>query len=287
MGGMGPTMTKKTLALSCAISTLLIALVAMSASCGGISFGVPFYTVDLTETLVKIPGIVDNTLDALDLWLQDLGMPTAEIDALLSDINNSITNFISDIEELSITSFPIPLVGGSIEFGLPLFVIDGIRLSGGMLNQAILFEAASLLNLDVPTSIDGEIEINGSTTQYSIVPLFSTFMLSTDVIKRLDLVIAGVSFGAGLDLIQGEIGLDPSIISPSSPGFQSVLDALRLDGLSWSAFAAHASFGVEVGLPFLRLTAEARFMLPISQTPGSWQIKVGQWAGSVELAIRF
>ena len=114
-------------------------------------------------------------------------------------------------------------------------------------------------------------------------------MLSTEVIKRLDLVIAGISFGAGLDLIQGEIGLDPSItiISPPSPGFQSVLDELHLDGLSWSAFAAHASLGVEVGLPFLRLAGEARFMLPISQTPGSWQIKVGQWAGSVELAIRF
>ncbi|MEE8194940.1 MAG: hypothetical protein V3T91_00795 [Candidatus Bipolaricaulota bacterium] len=280
-------MTKKTLTLSCAISTLLIALVAMSASCGGISFGVPFYTVDLTETLVEIPVIVDNSLDALDLWLQDLGMPTAEIDALLSDINNSITDFISNIEEFSITSFPIATVGGSIEFGLPLLVIDGIRLSGGILNQAILFEATDLLNLDVPTSIDGEIEINGSTTQYSIVPLFSTFMLSTDVIKRLDLVIAGVSFGAGLDLIQGEIGLDSPIITSVSPDFQSVLDALHLDGLSWSAFAAHVSFGVEVGLPFLRLAGEARFMFPISQTPGSWQIKVGQWAGSVELAIRF
>jgi len=282
-------MNKKTLALSCVVSMLLIALVAMSASCGGISFGVPFYTVDLTETLVTIPGIVDNSLDALALWLQDLGMPTTEIDTLLGDINNSIADFISNIEEISITSFPIPLVGGSIEFGLPLVVIDGIRLSGGILNQAILFEAADLLNLDVPHSIDGQIEINGSTTEYTIAPLFSTFMLSTEVIKRLDLVIAGISFGAGLDLIQGEIGLDPSItiILPSSDGFQSVLDALDLDGLSWSAFAAHATFGVEVGLPFLRLAGEARFMLPISQTPGSWQIKVGQWAGSVELAIRF
>jgi len=280
-------MTRKALTLSYVISMLLIALVAMSASCGGISFGVPFYTVDLTETLVITSQIVDSSLDALDVWLQDLGMPTAEIDALLSDINNSITDFISNIEEFSITSFPIPLVGGSIEFGLPLFVIDGIRLSGGMLNQAILFEAASLLNLDVPTSIDGEIEINGSTTEYSIVPLFSTFMLSTDVIKRLDLVIAGVSFGAGLDLIQGEIGLDTPIIDSLSPAFQLVLDELHLDGLSWSAFAAHVFFGVEVGLPFLRLAGEARFMFPISQTPGSWRIKVGQWAGSVELAIRF
>ncbi len=281
-------MTRKALTLSCAISMLLIALVTMSASCGGISFGVPFYTVDLTETLVRIPGIVDNSLDALDLWLQDLGMPPTEIDTLLGDINNSITDFISNIEQLSITSFPIPLVGGSIEFDLPLVVIDGIRLSGGILNQTILFEATDLLNLDVPHSIDGEIEINGSTTEYSIAPLFSTFMLSTDVIKRLDLVIAGVSFGAGLDLIQGEIGLaTPIIIEPASPGFQSVLDKLHLDGLSWSAFAAHVSFGVEVGLPFLRLAGEARFMLPISQTPGSWQIKVGQWAGSAELVIRF
>ena len=278
-------MTKKALTLSCAISMLLIALVTMSASCGGISFGVPFYTVDLTETLVIIiPEIVDNSLDALDLWLQDLGMPPTEIDTLLGDINNSITDFISNIEEFSITSFPIPLVGGSIEFDLPLVVIDGIRLSGGILNQTILFEAADLLNLDVPHSIDGQIEINGSTTEYSIAPLFSTFMLSTDVIKRLDLVIAGVSFGAGLDLIQGEIGLATPIIEP---GFQSVLDQLHLNGLSWSAFAAHVSFGVEVGLPFLRLAGEARFMLPISQTPGSWLIKVGQWAGSVELVIRF
>ena len=281
-------MNKKTLALSCVVSMLLIALVVMSASCGGISFGVPFYTVDLTETLVRIPVIVDDSLDALDLWLQDLGMPTTEIDTLLGDINNSIADFISNIEEISITSFPIPLVGGSIEFDLPLGVIDGIRLSGGILNQAILFEAADLLNLDVPHSIDGQIEINGSTTEYTIAPSFSTFMLSTEVIKRLDLVIAGISFGAGLDLIQGEIGLaTPIIIEPVSAGFQSVLDALDLDGLSWSAFAAHASFGVEVGLPFLRLAGEARFMLPISQTPGSWQIKVGQWAGSVELAIRF
>ncbi|GAF88571.1 unnamed protein product, partial [marine sediment metagenome] len=134
MGGMGQTMTKKALTLSCAISMLLIALVTMSACCGGISFGVPFYTVDLTETLVEIPGIVDNSLNALDTWLADLGMPPTEIATLLSDINNSITDFISNIEEFSITSFPIPLVGGSIEFDLPLVVIDGIRLSGGILN---------------------------------------------------------------------------------------------------------------------------------------------------------
>ncbi len=281
-------MKKKTLALSCVISMLLIALAAMGASCGGISFGVPFYTVDLTETLEEtIPGIVDNSLDALDLWLRDLGMPTTEIDALLSEISSSITDFISNIKELSTTSFPIPLVGGSIEFGLPLVVIDGIRLSGGMLNQAILFGAADLLNLGVSNSIDGEIEINGSTTEYSITPLFSTFMLSTDVVKRLDLAIAGISFGAGVDLIQGQIGLAAPIIDPLPSGFQSVLDELHLDGLSWSAFAAHASLGVEVGLPFLRLVGEARFMLPISQTPGSWKIKVGRWAGSVGLVIRF
>jgi len=284
MGGMGQTMKKKTLALSCVISMLLIALVAMGASCGGISFGIPFYTVDLTETLETIPEIVDNSLNALHTWLVDLGMPTTEIDDLLSDIDSSITDYLSAIEQLPIASFPIPLVGGSIEFGLPLVVIDGIRLSGGILNKTILFGAAELLNLGVPTSIDGEIEINGSTTTYSIAPLFSTFMLSTDVVKRLDLVIAGISFGAGVDLIQGQIGL---AIDPSAPSLQPVLDKLHLDGLSWSAFAAHASLGVEVGLPFLRLVGEARFMLPISQTPGSWKIKVGQWAGSVGLVIRF
>jgi len=269
---------------------LLIALVAMGASCGGISFGIPFYTVDLTETLELIPQTVSDSLDALDTWLTDLGMPITEIDDLLSDIDSSITDYLSAIEELPTASFPIPLVGGSIEFGLPLVVIDGIRLSGGILNQTILFGAADLLNLGVPNSIDGQIEIDGSTTTYTIAPSFSTFMLSTDVIKRLDLVIAGISFGAGVDLIQGEIGLATPIIDlidPPSPGFQSVLDALHLDGLSWSAFAAHASLGVEVGLPFLRLVGEARFMLPISQTPGSWKIKVGQWAGSVGLVIRF
>jgi len=285
MGGMGQTMKKKTLALSCVISMLLIALVAMGASCGGISFGIPFYTVDLTETLEEtIPGIVDNSLDALHTWFVDLGMPTTEIDDLLSDIDSSITDYLSAIEELPTASFPIPLVGGSIEFGLPLVVIDGIRLSGGILNETILFGAADLLNLVVPTLIDGEIEIDGFTATYEIVPSFSTFMLSTDVIKRLDLVIAGISFGAGVDLIQGQIGL---AIEHLTPGLQSVLDALHLDGLSWSAFAAHAALGVEVGLPFLRLVGEARFMLPISQTPGYWKIKVGQWAGSVGLVIRF
>jgi len=282
-------MKKKTLALSCVISMLLIALVAMGASCGGISFGIPFYTVDLTETLEEtIPEIVDNSLDALHTWLVDLGMPITEIDDLLSDIDSSITDYLSAIEELPIASFPIPLVGGSIEFGLPLVVIDGIRLSGGILNRTILFGAADLLNLGVPNSIDGEIEIDGFTATYEIDPSFSTFMLSTDVIKRLDLVIAGINFGAGVDLIQGQIGLATLItIDPPAPSLQPVLDKLHLDGLSWSAFAAHVSLGVEVGLPFLRLVGEARFMLPISQTPGYWKIKVGRWSGSVGLVIRF
>jgi len=281
-------MIRKRLALSCGISMLLITLVTIGAFCGGISLQVPFYTLDLTETLETIiPGIVDNSLNALDAWLVELGMPTTEIDTLLDDINNNITNFVSNIEQLSIASFPIPLVGGSIEFGLPFVVIDGIRLSGGILNETILFEAADLLSLELPRLIEGEIEINGSTTEYSIAPLFSTFMLSADVTKRFDLVIAGINFGAGVDLIQGEIGLAAPIITPSSPEFQPVLDQLQLAGLSWSAFAAHACLGVEIGFPFLRLAGEARFMLPISQTSGSWKIKVGQWAGNIGLVIRF
>ena len=65
------------------------------------------------------------------------------------------------------------------------------------------------------------------------------------------------------------------------------LAALRIDEFAWSVFAAHATIGFEVGLPFLRLYGDVRFLLPLSHGESWWGVQVGGFAGLLGFAILF
>ena len=65
------------------------------------------------------------------------------------------------------------------------------------------------------------------------------------------------------------------------------MDALRLDALRWSAFALHSSFGLELGPPFLRLSATVRLLIPVVRSLSWWEIGVSDLAASLGLVIRF
>jgi len=272
-------MTKIGAFLRGAIPITLVLLIPSLALAGGIAFGIPFYTIDLTATLAQVPTAVADSLDAL-------GVPSADADEVIAELNTAL----AEIEtELPVTSLPVPLFGGSIEFSLPFIVVDGLRFSGAILNDRILRGAAAFFELTIPQPlIDTQFEADGFNAAVTADASFFTFMLSTDLVKRLDLAIAGIDIGLGVDLIQGRITPQVNI---DAPGFQTEVDAalaaLHLGELYWSAFAVHGTFGFEIGLPFLRMFAEVRFLLPISQSRGWWPISVDGFAGSVGLVIRF
>ncbi|HCP31723.1 TPA: hypothetical protein DIT45_00460 [Candidatus Acetothermia bacterium] len=253
---------------------LLIALLPVTAFAFGIGVEIPFYTLDLTTTLAQVTVAAEGALGAL-------GVPPAEAAEVLNEID-------MEVSALPLL-FPVPLLGGSIEFSLPFVLIDGLRLSGGFLNDALLRGLADLFDLMVPQPLLHEqFEADGFEATVTADVSFFTFMLSTDLVKRLDLLIAGIDIGLGLDLIQGRITPEVAL---DVPGFETEVDAalaaLHLGELYWSAFAAHGTFGFEIGLPFLRTFVEVRYLLPISRTPGWWGLDIGGFTGSVGLVIRF
>ncbi len=256
-----------------------ILLISSTALAEGVGLELSFYTVDLSATLAKVPAVVADSLDAL-------GMPTADADDVIAELNASL----AEIETvLPVNSLPVPLLGGSIEFPLQFVAIDGVRLSGGMLNDTILRGMADLFAIDMPQPlVDVEIEEDVFVARCTADLPFSTFMLSTELFKRLDLVIMGIEIGLGADLIQGRISPQVNI---DAPGFQTevdaALDALHLNDLRWSTFAVHATLGLEVGPPFLRLFARGKILLSISQSTGWWPISVASFAGKIGLVIRF
>lgn len=273
-------MTKRGTFLRGAIPITLVLLIPSLALAGGIALEIPFYTIDLTATLAQVPTAVADSLDAL-------GVPSADADEVIAELNTAL----AEIEtELPVSSLPIPLFGGSIEFSLPFVLIDGLRLSGAILNDRILRGAAALFGLTIPKPlIDTQFEADGFNASATADASFFTFMLSTDLVKRLDLLIAGIDIGLGLDLIQGRITPEVNI---DAPGFQTEVDAALaalhlVDEIYWSTFSLHGSFGFEIGLPFLRTFVEVRFLLPISQSRGWWPISVDGFAGSVGMVIRF
>ncbi len=256
---------------------------------GGIGVGVSIVTVDLTETIAKVPVAAGDAFTEVEDALADLGMPQAVLDELAAEFDQAL----SEVEE-ALEGFPMllptPHFGASIEFSLPFVVIDGLRFSGGILNDQILRGIGGLFGFDIPQPLlDVEIEEDGFEASFTADFSFSSFILSTDLLKRLDLVIAGIDFGLGLDVIQGRISPEVTYQVPPEfgDGAAAALAALHLDQVYWSAFGIHGLVGFELGPPFLRLFVEVRFFLPVSQSSGWWGIGVGSLAGDLGLVIRF
>ena len=247
---------------------VLLLLISFSGLSGGVGAGLSFYTLDLAPTMAQIPTAVSDSLDALGISGTDKSTILADIEAALAQIE----------ADFPVSSIPIPLLGGSIGISLPFIVVDELRISGGILNDSLLRGMADLFGLQLPSPLFDETIDTGQGTGTITADLsLSTFMLSSELAKRFNLIIAGIELGVGFDLIQGSV----------VPQVDAALAALHLDEFHWSVFATHVSLGVELGPPFLRLFARGQILIPISHSTGWWPFATGSISGSIGMVIRF
>jgi len=149
---------------------------------------------------------------------------------------------------------------------------------------------ADMAGYTIPQPIvsDMQVDIGGETANVTADMSLSAFKLTSEVVKHLDLLVAGIELGAGVDLIQGSIVPEVTI---TAPGHQTEVDAalaaLHLDGFTWTTFAAHVSAQIEIGPPFLRLVVQGAYVLPLSEESGWWGIKSGTVSAKLGLVIRF
>ncbi|MFC2079270.1 hypothetical protein ACFLSZ_04750 [Candidatus Bipolaricaulota bacterium] len=273
-----------TLVLVCAIL-----LYGLTTAGGGVYLGVPLFTLDLSATLTQLPVAVDEALDALEAMAIDLGLPPGELANLRAQFDEALTG-ITEFTDSFPALVPVPLIGGGIEIGLPLLVIDGLRISGGLLSDSLVRSLSGLAGFEIPQPlVDFDMEIGAESGNVVVDLDFSAWAFSTDVVKRLDLLILGLSFGVGLDLFGGEIQPQISYDLPAdmTSGVDEALAALHLDQLAWSAFGVHGMIGFELGPPFFRLYGDIRWMVSLSQEEEWWGLRPGPVAALLGFVIRF
>ena len=262
--------------------------VAMAAA-GGITFGVPIYTLDLSDTLDRIPAAADGAFTALEGALIDLGVSPAELEEIRDRIDETLDQ-VDDFAQAFPPLLPIPMVGGTVEISLPLIVVDSVRFTGGILSDGLLRRVAGFAGTEIPQPLfDVAYDSPGFSAAATIDVAFSSWMLSTDVAKRFDLLILALTLGGGVDLMRGEI--QPLVDLDVPPEFEDdvagALAALHLDELTWSTFAVHGVVGLEIGPPFLRIYGDVRFLLPLSEATNWWDLRSGGLAAVLGVVIRF
>ncbi len=264
-------------------------LCGLPVAAGGVYLGVPVVTLDLSTALSKVPIALSDGFDALTAALVDLGVPPSELDQIQQGFDDAVEG-VEAFTDTFPTLLPVPHLGGGIEIGLPLVVIDGLRLTGGLMTDGLLRSIASIAGVDVPDPLaDFDIAIGEDSGHVTADLGFSSWILSTEAVKRFDLFLVALNLGAGLDLIGGRI--TPSIAydvpEELEDGLGQAVDALHLDGLTWSAFAVHGVIGFELGPPFLRLYGDLRWTLPLSHSEGWWEIRPGSLSALLGFVIRF
>ncbi len=266
-----------------------ILLCGLPAAAGGLYFGVPIFTLDLSTTLTQLPIAVHGAFDALEATFIDLGVPPAELGEIRAQFDDTLAGIGEFTNEFP-AWVPVPLIGGGIEFGLPLLVIDGIRISGGLLSESLVRSISDMAGFEIPQPLaDFDLEIGEYLGNVTADLEFSAWALSTEVVKRLDLLILALNLGAGLDLLGGEIlpRISYDLPAEMAGGVAEALNALHLDELSWSAFAVHGMIGFELGPPFLRLYGDVRWMMLLSQDEEWWGIRPGPVSALLGFVIRF
>ncbi len=274
-----------------ATAVILCVLVMSSASAGagGLVVGLPVQTLDLTLTLERLPVALSASFTALETMAEDLGASPSQLDefrSITDDIVLDVEAFTEDVPSW----IPIPLIGGGVEFRLPLLVIDGIRFSGGLLSGGMVRSFAALAGLEIPNPLfEAAVELADYQGHVRADLEFSAYSLSTDVIKRFDLLLLSLNVGAGVELTGGR--LRPILVydAPSEleTGIAGALEALHLEELAWSAFAVHGMMGMEIGPPFLRLTGELRWSVILSEQETWWGIRPGAMTALLGFVIRF
>jgi hypothetical protein len=261
----------------------------VAASAGGVTLGVPICTLDVSAMLARVPLAVGDAFAAVESALLGLGVPPAALDEVRIRIDESLGQI--DIFAQALPPFlPVPLLGGTVEISLPLVVVNSLRFTGGLLNEKLLRGIARLAGAEIPQPlIEETFEADGFAGAATIDVAFSTWMLSTDVVKRLDALVLALTLGGGVDLIGGEIRpvVDLHVPAEVEDGVADALAALHLDELTWSTFALHGVVGVEIGPPFLRLYADVRFLLPLSSGRSWWELRSSGWSAVLGVVIRF
>jgi len=282
-------MRRRRLAAGAVLGVALLLASAVGVHAGGVSFGLFVYTIDVTGTFGKVPVAAEAAFDALDGAFADFGVPQTDRDAIRQGLEEGLDAFEQTLGLLP-TLFPLPLLSGSIEISLPLMIVDGVRFSVGFLSDGLLGGIADLAGFSIPSPlVDVEFDEDGLAGGFEGDLAFSSWAVTTELTKRLDILVAAVTLGAGVHLVGGEATPSVEVDVPAelADGVNEAIDALHLDGFTWSAFAVHASIGVEIGPPFLRLGVEIRAVLPVSVSSGWWDIRVGGVGGSLGMSIRF
>lgn len=272
------------------VATIAICGVLLHAAigvAGGITFGVPIATLDLSGPLDRIPIAVWEAYAAVEGTLIDLGVPAED----LEEVRDRIDETLEQIDGMGLpTVVPVPLLGGTIEVSLPLIVVEALRITGGLLSDEMVRGIAGWAGVEIPeplldVTFDDGAFAGGATVDVAM----NAWMLSTDVVKRFDAIVLALTLGMGVDLVRGEIR--PLVDLDVPPEFEDAaaeaLAALRLDELAWSTFAVHAVVGFEIGPPFLRLYGDVRFLLPLSEGETWWDLRAGGLAAVLGVVIRF
>jgi hypothetical protein len=281
-------MKTRLLGMSTAVVCGILIHSAMAVA-GGVTFGVPIYTLDFSDTLDRIPIAVEGAFTALEGALIDFGIPPADLDEIRDRIDESLEQ-IDDFARAFPPLLPVPLLGGTVEVSLPLIVIDSLRFTGGILSDGLLRGVAQLAGTEIPQPLlDVAYDSAGFSAAATIDIAFSSWMLSTDVVKRFDLLILALTLGGGIDLLRGRI--QPLVDLDVPPEFEDdvagALAALHLDELAWSTFAVHGVVGLEIGPPFLRIYGDVRFLLPVSEAANWWNLRSGGLTAVLGVVIRF
>ena len=267
----------------------MILIGGLSAAAGGLTFGFPLFTLDVSTTLTQLPGAVNDALNVLEATAIDLGMPISDLNEMRAQFDAAATG-IADFASTFPVWLPVPLIGGGFELGLPFLVIDGLRLSGGYLSDDLVRSLAVVASNELPQPlVDFDLEIGEIAGNIQADLDFSIWGLSTEVVKRFDLILLAINLGAGVDLFGGRIEPHISYDLPAevTTGVATALDALHLDELAWSSFAMHGMIGFELGPPFLRIYGDVRWMIALSESEGWWGLRPGPLAALLGFVIRF
>jgi hypothetical protein len=288
MGGLGQAMISRKTAAP-AVALLILALAAVGGSAGGLNLGCEIVTLDVAGTLPRVPVAFHAASDELLAMLSAQGMPPDELVALASDFDTAIADLNANLTTFP-SLLPVPLLGAGFEIPLPFVIVDGVRIFGGTLNGAIVRSIADAAGVEIPDPVvDESFNVDGETARFTLDAEVSAWSVSVEAVKRFDLLLGAVNLSAGIDVAGGAVTLDVGRELPAGwvDGVDAALAALHLGDVRWSAFAAHVGARLELGLPFLRLYAEARLMQPIAEWVGWWDLHAGGLAGSVGVVIRF
>ena len=272
-----------------AVMVLCLVLGTATVLAGGLEASLPFYTIDWTGTLERVPVALDTAFGVIEDELLDRGIPPADLEEVRGEVDAVFEAIEETLEGLPLL-LPVPLLGGGIEFSLPIPLISGLRLSGGALNDVLIRRLMDVAGEPIPEPlIDATFEADTVSGSVTADVAFSTWMASAEIVSRFDALFAALSLAVGVDWIQGAIA--PSVDLDVPPDWSATaseaLAALHLEALSWSTFAVHGALGVELGLPFLRVYGQVRFLLPVNERVGWWQLRAGRYAGALGMVIRF